>query len=458
MRVRAIQSFVYQCWCRNAEIGRFVLDPGWTSPFNETFPDGAGELMPPGVWKHFEDERNPSIGTRPSDEELRESLKREGGPREEDVFLAAERGFPEAFDALCEILYNAEIEDNAYDVNKILVTLRELDQASAKLVIRMVAEGDTPDGAIPLLEDIALLKTLAGSPEKSGRALALLRLVELKADGTRALMSLAMHEWMLLSLEEPDLCEDLGVAADGLCHLGAREELPRLASLMDRAAADGRVDLVQTIAHGLTLLGGPEALDALKRLASNGDADIRGAGLAARILLGDATVAREEADDLLWGGRWHRLQCAAGVDVDLPLQDHFDALARLGPAGTFELLEMFKMPREDVHPRVLLALARVRHPDSWKLLMDALSKSGDADHRHTAAEGLALLGDLRAIPILVAALDDHSSYVVGAAGSALQALLGKDFGVPGPPYDPEYDRDLKLDQVKQAVREAVGSQ
>ena len=67
-------------------------------------------------------------------------------------------------------------------------------------------------------------------------------------------------------------------------------------------------------------------------------------------------------------------------------------------------------------------LGHRRDPDGLPFLLRVLAAAEHDDQRRLAAEALGEIGDERARPGLVAALDDHSGDVRAAAESALDRL------------------------------------
>jgi HEAT repeat protein len=108
----------------------------------------------------------------------------------------------------------------------------------------------------------------------------------------------------------------------------------------------------------------------------------------------------------------------AGLKPELVLVA-VDGLAALGDARCTELLgQLARHRRVEVRARALLALAALKAEASEQALVRGLSDSAE-EVRDAAADGLALMGAKRSLPVLFQAFDRG----VGKAGSAIGQLV-----------------------------------
>jgi HEAT repeat protein len=141
---------------------------------------------------------------------------------------------------------------------------------------------------------------------------------------------------------------------------------------------------------------------------------------AAAHALGDVTEAGEKRRAV------DALVRALGDDHPAVRMEACAALGELREPGALpNLIKRLDDGAAPVRQNAAIALGTIGHPDGFEPLAEAL-KRGPPDLRFQAATSLAEIDPARAFGVVVAALDDSDSEVVGAAALSIGAIAKQD--------------------------------
>lgn len=297
------------------------------------------------------------------------------------------------------------------------------------------------------LKDSAALRRLAEDPEAPLRLAALKRLLELKSPDLAPVVATLLQDPFRDGPGDFPLRRAAAYAA-GRARLA--ELTPVLTAMIESAGPASELSSFHRAAFtALGLIGDPAALPSLRALeawtaphpdtvlarARLGDT---GAAAGLELLLQTAWTTREAIVVSTAGGpgsgstqiteSWDLYATTNDLLGQPTLREVAGRLAELG--GTDRLLDLLKLPIEQVHPYVLLGLAKTKDPRAWEPLAAGVQQTRHVQLRRAAAEGFGTFGDPRAMPLLTAALGDPSDWVVAAAAIALEKLTGEDLGMP----------------------------
>jgi HEAT repeat protein len=99
-----------------------------------------------------------------------------------------------------------------------------------------------------------------------------------------------------------------------------------------------------------------------------------------------------------------------------------DALGTLGEMACDPLLKLLVFPRENVRIGAIEALGDIKSPRSVEPLIQTLAKDKSNEVRWVAALALGEIGESRAIPALVRALNEEDRYVRFGSAKALEQI------------------------------------